>query len=484
MSVLDEIAARRSERVTREGPALGVAVPVAREVPVVPFGRDPFVVCEIKRRSPSRGDISAGLDPASQAARYVEAGIRSISVLTEEDHFGGSLADLIRVKTAFPNAAVLRKDFLLDEADIDLSYRAGADAVLLIAALLDRQRFEAMHRRAKALGLSALVEVHSAEEIECVRAAAPDLVGVNSRDLTTFNVDPLLPVRLRPLIDWSCRTIFESGVFGSEEAALAANAGFDGVLVGEAVVREPERIPAIISGLREPGTEGRFWTRLFQRDPRRRGPLVKVCGITTAEDAAKADALGADLLGFIFAESPRRVDPALLRRLPETRARRVAVVVLNERADDIDPEIPALLADGFLDAVQLHGNESAAAVRSLQFPRYKALRPAAVAELDRVHEYGTLRTLVDAYSKNAYGGTGRRIAPGIVAAARRHGPLWMAGGIGADNAAQIILDYAPELIDASSRLESKPGRKDHELLTRFFEEIAKAGAAESIGETG
>ncbi len=482
MSVLDDIAARRHERISREGPALGVPVPAERPVPVTRFGLDPFVVCEIKRRSPSRGDISARLDPVSQAARYLEAGIRSISVLTEEDHFGGSLDDLMRVKSAFPEASILRKDFLLDEADIDISWRAGADAILLIAALLDRQRFEAMYRRAKELGLSALVEVHTASEIDLVRRAAPDLVGVNSRDLTTFHVDPLVPVHLRPLIDWSCRTVFESGVFGREEAALAANAGFDGVLVGEAVVREPARIPAIISGLAEPGTEGRFWAKLFQRDPRRRGPLVKVCGITSAQDAAKADALGADLLGFIFANSPRRVNPELLRALPETNAQRVAVVVLNERADNIDPEIPRLLADGLLDAVQLHGDESAEAVRALTFPRYKALRPAAASEIGQLSEYGTRRALVDAYSKDAYGGTGRRISPEIVVAAKLQGPLWMAGGIGADNAAQIIEEYNPELIDSSSRLEAAPGRKDHALLERFFEEIARAREIQSIGE--
>ncbi|HUX13648.1 MAG TPA: bifunctional indole-3-glycerol phosphate synthase/phosphoribosylanthranilate isomerase [Spirochaetia bacterium] len=477
MNVLNEIAETRRQRILREGATLGVPLPELRASPLVPFGRDPFVICEIKRRSPSRGEIVRDLDPVAQAARYVAAGIRSISVLTEADHFGGSLADLLAVKKAFPQAALLRKDFLLSEEDIELSHRAGADAVLLIAALLDPGLLATMHRRATELGMAALVEVHTVQEIDKVRDCRPELVGVNSRDLATFHVDRLLPVRLRPLIDWPCRTVFESGIYAREDSALAVNAGYSGVLVGEAVMRAPARIPDIVAGIRDPGADGRFWARLFGRSAhaartRLTRPLVKICGLTNAEDVGFADSLGADLLGFIFAESPRRVDPALLRRLPPTRAQRVAVVVLNVRADDMDTNVTSLLSEGLIDAVQLHGDETPDAVRALGFPRYKALRPTAPGELDQVSEYGTLRVLVDAYSGKAYGGTGKQIAPEIALAARKQGPLWIAGGIGADNVAQVVEDYEPELIDASSRLESVPGRKDHALLRRFFREVS------------
>src|SRR4030042_575581 len=130
MNIRDRIAARRAERIAAEGHALGQAVPAARSALLIPFGQSPFLIAEIKRRSPSRGDIAAQADPVRQAGVYREQGVRSVSVLTEEDHFSGSLANLMAVKRAFPDLAVLRKDFLLDEEDIEVSFRAGADAVL------------------------------------------------------------------------------------------------------------------------------------------------------------------------------------------------------------------------------------------------------------------------------------------------------------------------------------------------------------------
>ncbi|MFW6261108.1 MAG: bifunctional indole-3-glycerol phosphate synthase/phosphoribosylanthranilate isomerase, partial [Spirochaetota bacterium] len=131
-SIRDEIVARRRARISAEGHALGADVPAERIAPLVRFLRAPRLVCEIKRKSPSRGAIDAGLDPVELAGRYVSRGVRSVSVLTEEDFFAGSLADLMAVKRAHPNLAVLRKDFLVDEEDVEVSYRAGADAVLLI----------------------------------------------------------------------------------------------------------------------------------------------------------------------------------------------------------------------------------------------------------------------------------------------------------------------------------------------------------------
>jgi indole-3-glycerol phosphate synthase/phosphoribosylanthranilate isomerase len=118
MTIVEKIVARRKERVAREGHWLGARAREARDVPLTAFGSDPFLICEVKRRSPSRGDIAPGADVVEQARAYARAGVRSISVLTEEDSFGGSLEDLARIKAALPGVAVLRKDFLLDEEDI------------------------------------------------------------------------------------------------------------------------------------------------------------------------------------------------------------------------------------------------------------------------------------------------------------------------------------------------------------------------------
>ena len=256
MSVLDSIVEKRRARIAREGHAQGESLPAARLHPIVPFGAAPFLVCEVKRRSPSRGDIASGIDAVGQARVYAQGGVRSVSVLTEQDNFSGSLADLSRIKQALPGVAALRKDFLLDVEDVEVSWRAGADAVLLIASILDAGTLAEMHRRAVELGMQALVEVHDGRDIEKCRPFAPPLVGINCRDLRTFSLDLLLPLRLRPLIDWSARLLFESGIRSPEDVRLARGGGFDGVLVGEAAMRSPGKRPG--ASRRLLGDDGRF----------------------------------------------------------------------------------------------------------------------------------------------------------------------------------------------------------------------------------
>jgi len=129
-----EIAAERARDVEKYGAAQGLSLPSARVLPLVPFLQDPAVICEVKRRSPSVKNINMDLDPVQQAISYAERGIKSISVLTEQNYFSGSLEDLVSIKTALPEISVLRKDFLLTEEDVEVSYRAGADAFLLIAS--------------------------------------------------------------------------------------------------------------------------------------------------------------------------------------------------------------------------------------------------------------------------------------------------------------------------------------------------------------
>jgi indole-3-glycerol phosphate synthase/phosphoribosylanthranilate isomerase len=478
--IRDQIVARRRERVRREGHALGVAVPAVRTVPLVPFLRDPGVICEIKRRSPSRGDIDATLDPVTQASRYAERGIRSLSVLTEEDHFSGSLRDLIDVKQRQPELAVLRKDFLLDEEDIELSYRAGADAVLLIASILSADELAHLHAEARRLGMAALVEVHDEDDVSKTQRIEPELVGINARDLATFSVDLLAPLRVSRVIDWEHRTVFESGIFTREDARLVASTGFDGILVGEAVVRDPDRIAGLIEGFtapREgvtatsPGAD--FWQRLAGRRTNLPRPLVKVCGITNREDAEIA-AERADLLGFVFAESPRSARPQLLSELRDLPVLKVAVVVSGGTHGPLDPVVADLLESGLIDAIQFHGDESPDECALAAFPYYRAVRLGRPEDAGAISRYGCPRVLVDARSSGAYGGTGKQLAPKLVQAAAAAGPLWLAGGINDENVAAVVSSYRPELIDASSGLEREPGRKDHRRLTRFFEEIERA----------
>ena len=476
MTILDQIVDRRRRRIAAAGHGQGAALPSTRRVPPVPFGMDPGVICEVKRRSPSKGVIAEGLDAVAQASIYVRAGATSISVLTEEEYFGGSLLDLIAVKQAHPEAAVLRKDFLLDEEDIVVSFRAGADAVLLIASILDAGTIARLHRSAVELGMAALVEVHDADDLAKVRPIEPPLIGINSRDLETFTVDPLTPVRLRGEIDWDAKTVYESGIRFAEDARFAGSNGFNCILVGESAVRNPEIIPRLINGLGSGRADGRqpFWTRLYGGGIKP-GPLVKVCGLTTPRDVAAADESGADLLGFVFAESPRRADPAFVRTAGETKALKVGVVVTGGPVRSIPDEVSALLADGLLDAVQFHGDESPEECAALAFPYYKAVRLRDAAAAEAVKGYRCPRVLVDAYSGGASGGTGKLIDPGLLENTAETRPLWLAGGLTAGNVGEIVRRWRPELVDASSGLEESPGVKDRTAVRNFIRNAKSAG---------
>ena len=482
-NVRDRIVAQRRARIERQGHDMGAARPAARTAPLVPFGTPPFLVCEVKRRSPSRGAISADMDAVAQARLYAERGVRSVSVLTEQDNFGGCLEDLVRIKEALPGLSVLRKDFLLDREDVDASWRAGADAVLLIAAMLDSSTLAALHARAHELGMQVLVEVHDTADVEKCRGFAPPLTGVNCRDLATFEVDLLHPLRLRPQITWPTRLLFESGVRGPEDVLLARSGGYEGVLVGETAVRSPGLIPGLLSAFGVPGpnpapNSAAFWPRLCAR-MRPGHPLVKICGIARAADAEKAVELGADVLGFIFAASPRRAQPELLRELRGLDVLKVAVVVTPRPAPRgqpvLDPDALALLSEGLIDAVQFHGEEAPEQCASLAFPYYKAVRVRGPDDVSSMEKFLSPRVLADAWSVDAAGGTGKRIEPGLAREARKNRPLWLAGGAGPDNVGEILRDLSPELIDASSRLEESPGRKDHAKLKRYFEEIRRHG---------
>jgi indole-3-glycerol phosphate synthase/phosphoribosylanthranilate isomerase len=467
MNILERIAHIRRETIVNEGYTLGSDVPDVRDVPLVPFGKDPFVICEIKRRSPSKGQISEITDPVKQASLYVEKGIRNISVLTEEDHFGGSLKDLMAVKKAFPEIAVLRKDFLLEKEDVDVSYRAGADAILLIAAMLDKDKLKELYEYAVSLDLSVLMEVHNEEEIEKVRPLRPRITGINCRNLKTFKIDQALPLKLKKIITWETQLVYESGISSFNDAIIPFSGGFSGILVGESVVRDIDLIDSLIKAETLKSSSG-FWTRLFNRE--KPGiPLVKICGITNRPDADEATRLGADILGFVMAESPRRAGADFIRSLSDLDILKVAVVVTDEA--DPDNEVMRLLEEGHLDAVQFHGNESPLSMKVFSYPCYKGLRLKDSCDTDEIVRYPGPRVLVDAYSRESYGGTGERISSEDLENASSEGPLWIAGGLSEENIRSVVDQFHPEMVDVSSKLESEKGKKDHKKMKSFFAEL-------------
>jgi indole-3-glycerol phosphate synthase len=197
------------------------------------------VIAEIKRRSPSAGDIDASLDPVVQALAYEAGGADAISILTEPDFFGGSIRDLVAVREAVA-LSVLRKDFTRNEAQIWEARAAGADAVLLIVATLTQSRLEDLVSVANDVSVDVIVETHSASEIERAVAAGAVIIGVNNRDLSTFTTDLSVAEDLAPLLPAGVVSIGESGVSSVEGAARMRRAGYDAILVGEALVRSPD----------------------------------------------------------------------------------------------------------------------------------------------------------------------------------------------------------------------------------------------------
>jgi indole-3-glycerol phosphate synthase len=197
----------------------------------------------VKRASPSKGDIAPELDAATQARAYVDGGAAAVSVLTEPDRFKGSLGDLADV--AALRVPTLRKDFVVDRYQIWEARAAGASAVLLIVAALDEPNLALLHDEALAAGLDVLVEIHDASELAAARRIRATIVGVNARDLRTFELDPEAFARLRAQLPDGVLAVAESGVQGPQDVARAAREGADAVLVGETLVRAADPTAAV-----------------------------------------------------------------------------------------------------------------------------------------------------------------------------------------------------------------------------------------------
>lgn len=202
------------------------------------------VIAEVKRRSPSRGDLAPGLDPAAVAAEYAAGGAACLSVLTDEAAFGGRPEDVAAARSA-SGLPVLRKDFTVSANDVCDARRMGASAVLLIAAALSDQELAAFHSLAGRLGIDALVEVHDGAELDRALELGSRLIGVNQRDLATFEVDGRRAETLAERIPPGVVAVAESGVRGPGDAGRLAAAGYQAVLVGESVVTAPDRAAAV-----------------------------------------------------------------------------------------------------------------------------------------------------------------------------------------------------------------------------------------------
>ncbi|MGH3663383.1 MAG: indole-3-glycerol phosphate synthase TrpC [Micromonosporaceae bacterium] len=245
MSALEEILAAVRDDVEARAQATPLDVIRARAA-AAPPPKDALaalrapgvgVIAEVKRASPSRGRLAEIPDPADLARQYAAGGARCVSVLTENRHFGGSLADLAAVRAAV-DVPVLRKDFVVSSYQVHEARAHGADLVLLLVAALEQNALIGLLERIESLGMTALVEVHTEEEVDRALAAGAKVIGVNARDLRTLEVDRSVFERIAPGLPRGIVKIAESGVRGPHDLIRYAAAGADAVLVGEGLVTQ------------------------------------------------------------------------------------------------------------------------------------------------------------------------------------------------------------------------------------------------------
>ena len=239
---LDAILAWHRARASRDTRDVDALIDAARECPpprgfarAIATSPHLAVIAEIKRRSPSKGDLNANLDPADMARRYQAGGASCLSVLTDENHFGGSVPDLQSARNAC-DLPVIRKDFTVDVRDVCDARIMGADCVLLIAAVLSRSEMVECLGVARDVGIDVLVEIHDEPELDIALDLGVELIGVNQRDLYTFAVDHERALRMASVIPGDVVSVAESGIRGVDDARSLRSAGYDAVLVGEHLV--------------------------------------------------------------------------------------------------------------------------------------------------------------------------------------------------------------------------------------------------------
>ena len=527
--ILNQIVSRRRKDIAAFGYTLGASVPEKRtRAEPVPFIAEKGVVLEIKRASPSKGDIAPQLDAAQTASHYAAAGTSAISVLTEQHWFKGGLDDLQAAAKAVDDyakqhgtsrIAILRKDFLLAPEEIEVAYRCGADAVLLIARILSAEKMTAMAQTCERLGMTAFIELREKTDLQKLAAVVENVsakhivCGVNARDLRDFSIDLLTPAGLLGEITEivrahskekaaTVRVIFESGIRTSQAARFAGSLGFTGMLLGEAAAKNPAEAASLVSAfVTAPATPNAvFWLKYaneLHAQKRQSNdneiaesslvisrPFVKICGLTNLADAQKAAELGADFLGFIFWEkSPRHTDEKTVRLISKTireqaeAKRKVApklVGVIVDADSEYGRTVRNLVREGVLDCMQLHGcADDFFALRTAEtdFPHYAVVNMNSeddIAKIDALRLRGEPRMLIDASTALTPGGTGKRIADALVEKVAHKTRLWLAGGITPQNIRTICDTFHPELIDVASGTEASPGKKDHAKLEALF----------------
>lgn len=501
MNILDEIVEKRKADIKKIGINFDCNIPKKRKNSIVPFLFEKGIILEIKRASPSKGDISPNLDAIKTATEYAKAGAKAISVLTENNYFKGSLDDLKNVSdvlsTISERSAILRKDFLLSEQEIDVAYKCGADAVLLIARILDDGVLLEMVKKCLSLKISYLLELRVEDDLRKLSLIKQKIgydnmvLGVNSRDLGNFQIDLLWPCvmmkKIQAIVGNDARIIFESGIRTPKAANFIGSLGFHGLLLGEAVAKNANNAKKFVSSFMNahPTKNALFWMNFSQKLETQKRPLIKICGLTNKEDALNAVKLGATFIGFIFSKkSPRNVSEKLVEEIISAvnmtiQAKSVIkVAVVTDCTTEEALSAIHLVENGTLDVLQLHGKQATDDFFSSDFqelPHYCVVNvengvhfDSAIEKIDELRALGEPRILLDAKVGEKIGGTGEIISSKLCKKVSKKIKLWLAGGISPDNLSKICKELSPELLDINSGIEEAHGKKSVKKMQCCF----------------
>jgi len=397
------------------------------------------LIAEVKRASPSKGVFAPHIDPVELACTYAAHGATAISVLTEPHFFQGSFEYLAAIRRAV-SIPVLCKDFIIDEYQVYEARAWGADAILLICAILDKAQLRRLFKVAHDLRMRCLVEVHTSEEVQRAIEIGAMIIGINSRDLRTFRMNPNLIRELRPLIPEDHVVVAESGIHTSIDTRRLARYDVQAMLVGESLVTAqdiPARIRTLLQGANE-------------------SVQVKICGLRTRDQLLTARDACADLLGFMFYESSSRyVQPREARELLKTFEEGqvtpdIVGIFVNKEAEFINDIVEQV----GLHVVQLHGDEPPEFCTRIKRPVIKGLRLNNMADLSMVKKYdeSTWRILLDTPTVK-WGGTGETHDWNIARLVAHQTPVFLAGGLTPENVAEAIHQVHPWGVDVSSGVE-------------------------------
>lgn len=452
-TILGEILAAKRARLARGGIAAaeGRALPSDGARFLGALRSAPSILAEIKHRSPSAGvllpDAAHRVEEVAHA--YRRGGAAALSVVVEQDFFGGDPSWLPRAKAA-SGLPVLMKDFVVDETQLDLARSLGADAVLLIVAALTGEELARLHRAARERGLAVLVEAHDAEEVRRALAVSPEAVGVNARDLRTFSVDLAAVEAAGRGIPEGVVRVAESGVKTAGDLRRLAAAGYGAFLVGETLLKSGDGAKAIRYLL------GRGLTE------------VKVCGVAREEDVESCLALGVDWIGLIFSpRSPRRLDPERGRVLAE-RARGAKGVVAVF-AGNTTEEIRAVARTVRPDVVQL--SDPPGTVEPPPGPALWQTVAVGRDDLDDALSWPGDALHFDSAVAGRTGGTGAAFDWSLLLRLGVRRPFVLAGGLDASNVRAAIRAAHPFAVDVASGVEASAGVKDPAKIAAFVEEV-------------